>query len=198
MPTTLDETEPIVSANSTAKKHRTVLASPSHTISNGASSGTTTSLLAQTSKYGAAEIKDYIPKATTRGFAIAMTSAFLLLGSYAAFVANTNSLKTRGPVVNKMKLTNLPPPPQTVESVPPPPTTAPGPASRAGTPVPVPDALIAPDVKDFANVDEISRASTIGGDGQDQGYMGLASDVDVEVREQEPNAYECMALCPLP
>jgi TonB family protein len=187
---TFDETEPIISATSTVKPLRT--ASPLHIVSNGTPSDT--SLFASTSKYGAAEMKEYIPKATTRGFAIAMTSAFLLLGGYAAFVASSNSLKSRGPMVNKMKLTNLPPPPQTVDNVPPPPTTAPGPASRAGTPVPVPDALIAPDVKDFANVDEISRASTLGGDGQDQGYMGLASDVDVEVREEEPNAYEFQAV----
>jgi protein TonB len=175
---------------SAAKTKRTI--SPLHTVNNGATS--TTALFSRMSKYGAAEIKEYIPKATTRGFAIAMTSAFLLLGGYAAFVASSNALKTRGPAVNKMKLSNLPPPPQTVENVPPPPTTAPGPASRAGTPVPVPDALIAPDVKDFANVDEISRASTSGGDGEDQGYMGLASEVNVEVREEEPNAYEFMAV----
>lgn len=143
-------------------------------------------------KYGASEIKAYLPKATTRGFTIAMTSAFLLLGGYAAFTASSTKIK-RGPAVNKMKLTTLPPPPAASEATPPPPpTTAPGPASRAGTPVPVPDALISPDVKDFANVDEISRASTVGGDGEDQGYLGLASDVDVEVREQEPNAYEFM------
>lgn len=190
MPPTFDETEPIISASSPAKPLRTT--SSLHIVSNGAPSQV--SFFAPTKKYGAAEMKEYIPKATTRGFAIAMTSAFLLLGGYAAFVASSNSLKSRGPVVNKMKLTNLPPPPQTVDNVPPPPTTAPGPASRAGTPVPVPDALIAPDVKDFANVDEISRASTLGGDGQDQGYMGLASDVDVEVREDEPNAYEFMAV----
>jgi TonB family protein len=146
-------------------------------------------------KYGAAEIKSFLPKATTRGFTIAMASTLLLIGGYSAYLAaSTNALKKRGPAINKMKLTTLPPPPQVAEAPPPPPTTAPGPAARAGTPVPVPDALVAPDVKDFANVDEISRASATGGDGDDQGYLGLASDVDVEVREEEPNAYEFMAV----
>ncbi|TAE27887.1 MAG: energy transducer TonB [Candidatus Kapaibacterium sp.] len=145
--------------------------------------------------YGAREIKAYLPKATVRGFAIALTSSLLLLGGYTAFLASTTALKKRGPAINKMKLTTLPPPPQAAEATPPPPpTSAPGPAARAGTPVPVPDALVAPDVKDFANVDEISRASTSGGDGDDQGFLGLASDVDVEVREAEPNAYEFMAV----
>lgn len=165
---------------------------PLHIVNNGAPFGSMTNLLG---RYGAAEIKAYLPNATVRGFTIAMTSAFLLLGGYAAFTAGSNVMKKRGPAVNKMKLTTLPPPPQATEATPPPPpTSAPGPASRAGTPVPVPDALVAPDVKDFANVDEISRASTTGGDGDDQGYLGLASDVDVEVREEEPNAYEFMAV----
>jgi hypothetical protein len=151
MPSTFDEKEQFASVTTS-----TQFPSHLHTVNSGGSSGRLP--LMQADRYGAAELKEYIPKATTRGFLIAMTIAFLLLGGYAAFVASSNALKKRGPVVNKMKLTNLPPPPQNVENVPPPPpTTAPGPASRAGTPVPVPDALVAPDVKDFANVDEISR-----------------------------------------
>jgi protein TonB len=45
-------------------------------------------------------------------------------------------------------------------------------------------------MKDFANVDEVSRASSTGGDGTDQGFLGLAKDVEVEVREDEPSAYD--------
>jgi protein TonB len=76
---------------------------------------------------------------------------------------------------------------------PPPPTDNHGPAARAGTPVPVPDALVAPDVKDFANIDQISRASTKGGDGADTGVLGLANDdIKIEVRDDEeaPDMYE--------
>lgn len=152
------------------------------------------SALAHTVKYGAPELKLYIPQATFRGFTIAMVSVSLLLGGYAGFIASNSLAKTKGPAINKMKLTQLPPPPAQADTPPPPPTTAPGPASRAGTPVPVPDALIAPDIKDFANVDEISRASTTGGSGDDAGYLGLASEVSEEVREEEPNAYEFMAV----
>jgi periplasmic protein TonB len=141
--------------------------------------------------YGAQELKAYIPKATQRGFVAAMLLILLFIGGYWVFLRATTLGIKKGPAVNKMKLTNIPPPPtQTEAAPPPPPTTTPGPAARAGTPVPVPDALIAPDVKDFANVDEISRASTTGGDGNDQGFLGLASEVDTEVREEEPNAYD--------
>ncbi len=141
--------------------------------------------------YGAQELKAYIPRATQRGFIAALLILLILLGGYSIFLVASSAGLKKGPPINKMKLTNIPPPPtQTEAAPPPPPTTAPGPAARAGTPVPVPDALIAPDVKDFANVDEISRASTTGGDGNDQGFLGLASDVDTEVREDEPNAYD--------
>ncbi len=151
------------------------------------------SFAAQMQRYGATELKQYIPQATFRGFTVAMVSVSLILGGYAGFIASNSLSKVKGPVINKMKLTQLPPPPAQTEVVPPPPV-APGPASRAGTPVPVPDALIAPDVKDFANVDEISRASTVGGSGEDSGFLGLASEVSEEVRETEPNAYEFMAV----
>ena len=137
----------------------------------------------------ASDLKRIIPLATRRGFGAALLFFGTLLGTYSAFLTLRSTINTVSPI-NKMKLTNLPPPPQQTEAAPPPPPTAPGPAARAGTPVPVPDALIAPDVKDFANVDEISRASTTGGDGNDQGFLGLASDVDTEVREDEPNAYD--------
>lgn len=152
------------------------------------------SVIAQQSRYGAAELKQFIPQATFRGFTAAIVSASLLLGGYAGFLASSSLGKAKGPVINKMKLTQLPPPPAQSETPPPPPTTAPGPAARAGTPVPVPDALIAPDVKDFANVDEISRASTVGGSGEDSGYLGLATEVTEEVRDGEPDAYEFMAV----
>jgi TonB family protein len=146
-------------------------------------------LASSRASYGAVEILHYIPKATMRGFAAAASLCVVLLLGYMGFANLTSSRLKTGPAINKMKLTNLPPPPVTQAEAPPPPTTAPGPAARAGTPVPVPDALIAPDVKDFANVDEISRASTSGGDGNDAGYMGLASEVDTEVREEEADPY---------
>ena len=141
-------------------------------------------------RYGAVEIRQFIPKATQRGFAAAASLCLVFLLGYMGLMTLSSTRLKRGPAINKMKLTNLPPPPAATEAAPPPPpTTTAGPAARAGTPVPVPDALVAPDVKDFANVDEISRASTTGGDGTDTGYLGLASDVDTEVREEEADPY---------
>lgn len=142
-------------------------------------------------KYGAPELKVYIQKATGRGFIGSVSLIILLLLLYWGFLRISEANAKKAIPINKMKLTNLPPPPvQQAETPPPPPPAATGPAARAGTPVPVPDALVTPDMKDFANIEEVSRASTVGGDGQDQGFLGLAKDVDVEVREEEPNAYD--------
>ncbi len=144
--------------------------------------------------YGAPELKEAIKKNTRNGFIGAMLLTLLLFLVYYGYAAfQQRSARIRKAPVAKIKLENLPPPPQQAESAPPPPPpqVVAGPAARAGTPVPVPDALIAPDVKDFAKMDEVSRASTTGGDGSDQGFLGLASDkVEVEVRENEPDAYD--------
>jgi protein TonB len=144
--------------------------------------------------YGAPELKETIKKNTRNGFIAAMILTLLLFLLYYGYSAlQSRSARIRKAPVAKIKLENLPPPPQQAESAPPPPPPqiVAGPAARAGTPVPVPDALIAPDVKDFAKMDEVSRASTTGGDGSDQGFLGLASDkVEVEVRENEPDAYD--------
>ena len=67
-----------------------------------------------------------------------------------------------------------------------------GPAARAGTPVPVPDAQISADMQEFASVDVMSRASSEGGNGVDLG--GFAPNIDfnaekkvvIETKEVEP------------
>ncbi|MFY7997031.1 MAG: energy transducer TonB [Candidatus Kapaibacteriota bacterium] len=139
----------------------------------------------------ASELKRVIPIATERGFIGASLLFSFCIGAYSLFLVVNAANLGKSPRINAMKLTNLPPPSVQNEIAPPPPPLASNaPLARAGTPVPVPDALIAPEVKDFANVDEISRAGTTGGDGNDQGFLGLASDVDTEVREDEPNAYD--------
>jgi protein TonB len=148
-----------------------------------------------TSQYGAAELKEYIKLSTIRGFVITTAFLFIILVGYLAFTSITTAIKAKGPAINKVKLTQLPPPPASQnETPPPPPITTPGPAARAGTPVPVPDALISPDMKDFAAIDEVSRASSTGGDGNDEGFLGLAKDVSVEVREEEPDAYDFVSV----
>lgn len=159
----------------------------------------TTASLALTAKsYGAFEMQENIRKSTKKAVIITMSFLLLLLITYIMVkVVAKPSLKMTAPIT-KMKLENLPPPP--VDNAPPPPPPPPevftGPAARAGNPVPVPDAEIAPDVKDFAKNDEVARASAEGGDGQDFG--GFASNVQVDQpidvkKEEEPNLDDFIA-----
>lgn len=155
--------------------------------------------------YGAAELKTFIRRHTIRG--ILITVALLILFFVTFFVTNkiqeaANKAPKIAPMV-KLSLENLPPPTDALDNIPPPPTQQiinTGPAARAGTPVPVPDAQITPDMKDFATVNEIARASAVGGDGVDLG--GFASNIDfnakapvkVEVKEREPEPDEFIAV----
>ncbi|MFH1049693.1 MAG: energy transducer TonB [bacterium] len=150
-------------------------------------------------EYGAIELKEYINKHTIRGFIITIALFMLLILLYWGFVtisaSSTNILKT-APLV-KLRLENLPPP-GADEEMPPPPTETiinTGPAARAGTPVPVPDAQITEDLQEFADMEVLSRASAEGGDGIDLGGFAPnidfdAKDVKVNVREQEPGIDE--------
>lgn len=146
--------------------------------------------------YGAKELKIWIRKYTIRGFIITVALFLLLFLLYFSFVkisADEGKAVKLAPIV-KLKLEDLPPPEQSEDAPPPPPTQQivnTGPAARAGTPVPVPEAEIAEDLKDFATMEELGRASAEGGDGVDLG--GFASNIDfddteveVKVREEEP------------
>lgn len=136
--------------------------------------------------YGAVELKAYMPTSTLRGFWGSMSVLVLLFLGYSVY-ALANRITVRStPVVNSMKIMNLPPPPAASEAVVPPPAApASLPTARAGTPVPVPDALVIPDVI-CTWVDAITRPS----DGLDEGIPSLPSDITVEVREEEPDVYE--------
>lgn len=152
------------------------------------------------SDYGAVELKKWINKHTIRGFIITIALFLLLILLYWAFVtisASSSNIMKTAPLV-RLKLENLPPP-GADEELPPPPTETimnTGPAARAGTPVPVPDAQITEDLQEFADVDVLSRASAEGGDGIDLG--GFASNINfdakeevkVNTREQEPGIDE--------
>jgi protein TonB len=143
-----------------------------------------------TTLYGASELKPYINRATLRGFGAAVSLLVVLFLGYGALALAKRFEMPRAVGVSSVKLSQLPPPPAETEPItPPPPTLTSGPAARAGTPVPVPDALITPEMKDFANVEDVSRASSTGGDGVDTGLLGLAKDVEVEVREEEPDPW---------
>jgi protein TonB len=156
-----------------------------------------TASLALTAKsYGAFEMKEYIRKSTVKAAIITMSLLLLLLLVYLVIkVVAKPTVKFVAPITTTKleKITqqeeNIPPPP-------PPPPAYEGPAARAGTPVPVPDAEIAPDVKDFAKNDEVARASSEGGDGQDFG--GFASNIKVDQpidvkKEEEPSLDDFIA-----
>jgi protein TonB len=155
------------------------------------------------SSYGAIELKEFIRKYTWKAFFVTVAGMIILLLLYFASVkiseATTNKFKM-APIV-KIDITDLPPPPSDAEEVPPPPAEQiinTGPASRAGTPVPVPETEITADLKEFASMEELGRASSEGGDGVDLG--GFASNIDVDkkvnvdVRESEGDPWEFVAV----
>jgi protein TonB len=153
-------------------------------------------------KYGATELKQVIWRFTLRGFIITVViiAVFLTLFLVMRTISETEAADVKKAPLSKIKLEKLPPPPSETEVAPPPPTqqiVSTGPAARAGNPVPVPDALVKPDMKEFATVDVQSRASAEGGDGIDMGdfaanidFEGEGDNVDVEVREEEPGIDE--------
>lgn len=135
-------------------------------------------------RYGAVELQSYIRTSTVRGFWGSMSLLVLLFVGYSVFaLANHLSLRS-APIINSTKIMTLPPPPATEVVQPPPPALPNAPLARAGTPIPVPDEALA-DLPDFANVDEIFHAKLNGGNGLDDGFPALVSDITVEVREEE-------------
>ncbi len=147
--------------------------------------------------YGAKELKEWIAKYTIRGFLITLAVLVLLLLLYFIFglTSDAGKQKKLAPIVS-IGLENLPPPGATDEAAPPPPPSQQvintGPAARAGKPVPVPAADIAEDLKEFATMEELGRASSEGGEGLDLGGFADNIDfdkdanVDVKQIEEEP------------
>jgi protein TonB len=154
-----------------------------------------------TTEYGAKELKIWINKYTIRSFfyTLAGLILFVLINLANTTLSNAGEQEVRVAPIVKLTIEDLPPPPvEDLEAAPPPPSQTiinSGPAARAGTPVPVPDAQITPDMQDFATLDIMSRASAEGGDGLDLGGFSDNIDFDgtkvkVEVREEEPDPDE--------
>lgn len=155
------------------------------------------------SSYGAVELKEFIRKYTVRGFLVTVSICVLFFLLYFTF-AKIKEAAAAGPKlapIAKITLDQLPqdaaaeevaPPIQQIINT--------GPAARAGTPVPVPDAQITPDMKEFATIDVMSRASSVGGEGVDMG--GFSADinldkeakVDVKIQDEEPAPDEFVAV----
>ena len=157
--------------------------------------------------YDASAFKKHIEFNTRRAFYVTMALLLLLALFNFTYPIIEELILGRHKIVKvrlaKVSLDALPPPPSNSAEPPPPPppVTVPqasGPAARAGTPVAVPDAQIAEDVKDFANIDEINRASAIGGDGTDFGgwsdNIGVGQDLNIDTRETEPDLDEFVAV----
>ena len=138
------------------------------------------------STYGAAEMKFFIRKNTYRSAII--TLILLLLCLLISFIMDTvqqTSAELKVAPITRTSLEDLPPPDAESSDIPPPPDVVinTGPAARAGNPVPVPDAMIAPDLQDFATIDVMDRTSSKGGDGEDLG--GFASNINWEQTKVE-------------
>lgn len=136
--------------------------------------------------YGAKELKEFIRKHTYLSFAIALGIIVALLLIYFAvqfFSSRALTLKANIPK-STVNIQDLPPPPSNDAEPPPPPPSAVvssgGPASVAGNPVPVPETMLTPDAKDFADVSEVSRATTTGGTGEDMGGIGDPGNVAID------------------
>lgn len=158
------------------------------------------------SSYGAAELKGIIRKFTVRGLIYTCALLVLFMVAYTTFkkIEESRAKDLTGAVV-KTELSNLDENKAEIEDVltgPPPELMNSGPAVRAGTPVPVPDAEVTADMQDFATVDVMSRASAEGGSGVDMG--GFSSNIDfnaapeqmkqVEIKEEEPDINEFVAV----
>ena len=97
-------------------------------------------------KYGAQELKGFIRKYTYRGFLITAVIFLLLFFLYFLYVeiqASGPQLKKLAPIA-KLDIVDLPPQDEAQDQAPPPPEQVinTGPAARASTPVPVPDAQV--------------------------------------------------------
>lgn len=156
--------------------------------------------LALTAKsYGAFEMKEFIRKSTVKAYIITMGILLLLLIAYLVTKAvSSKTFKNVAPIT-KMRLENIAPPPDATAPPPPPPPPVmnTGPITRAGTPVPVPDAEITPDMQDFATTKDIDRASAEGGSGLDNG--GFSSNIQVDQpidvkKEEEPSPDDFIAV----
>ena len=152
--------------------------------------------LPKAKNYGAVELTELIKKHTMRGvlaalgltialFLFVLISAALQYQVYFAPITSINSVDISTITSNDQDVDetdlNAPPPEVIINT---------GPASRAGNPVAAPDAEITPDMQDFSAMDEIDRASSEGGDGDDLG--GFADNIDMndvkvdEAIEEDP------------
>lgn len=147
--------------------------------------------------YGFPELREWIKKNTLRGFLYTLVIFILLVLLYFGIqkLIEVTTPKTVQ-VVTRINVQNLPPPPtQAQEEQAPPPEEVKqvvyrGPAARAGTPIPVPDALVSPELKEFATIEDVSVATPVGGEGEGGEPVIPENAIIAEPPQEEPGMYE--------
>lgn len=148
-------------------------------------------LVISSKEYGAFELKRIIKVFTLRGFYYVM--AFLILCIIAVFAFSLREKKVYKTPYRSMARLDMIDTPVNQDAPPPPPPPeiiVTGTLAQAGNPVPVPDAMVAPD-QIFASVDEISTSSSQIGDQQQINIDDLPTDAGLSVqKEEEPSPDE--------
>ena len=148
-------------------------------------------LVISSKDYGAYELKKIIKAFTLRGFYYVM--AFLILCIIAVFAFSLREKKVYKTPYRSMARLDMIDTPISEDAAPPPPPPeiiVTGTLAQAGNPVPVPDAMVAPD-QIFASVDEISTSSSQIGDQQQINIDDLPTDAGLSVqKEEEPSPDE--------
>ena len=148
-------------------------------------------LVISSKDYGAYELKKIIRIFTLRGFYYVM--AFLILCIIAVFAFSLREKKVYKTPYRSMARLDMIDTPVSEDAAPPPPPPeiiVTGTLAQAGNPVPVPDAMVAPD-QIFASVDEISTSSSQIGDQQQINIDDLPTDAGLSVqKEEEPSPDE--------
>jgi TonB family protein len=152
--------------------------------------------------YGAVELKKFISKATLRGFLITVGLLLFLLLIYFIYQKATEKPLGGLPIapISKISLESAPQQMDNAEETPPPQINDAiidySTAARAGTPVPVPDAEIKADLKDFANLEDLNK-SLSSNEGQQIDLNQLPQNfdlgdkkLDVQNREEAPDINE--------
>ena len=148
-------------------------------------------LVISSKEYGAYELKMIIRVFTLRGFYYVM--AFLIICIIAVFAFSLREKKVYKTPYRSMARLDMIDTPISEDAAPPPPPPeiiVTGTLAQAGNPVPVPDAMVAPD-QIFASVDEISTSSSQIGDQQQINIDDLPTDAGLSVqKEEEPSPDE--------
>jgi len=149
------------------------------------------SLVITSKEYGAFEVQKLIKIFTLRGFYYVIGFLLVVIISVFAFASREKTLyKSPYRSIARLDMIDAPADAEAPPPPPPPDVVIQGTLAQAGNPVPVPDALVAPD-QVFASVDEISTSSSQIGDAESMNIDDLPTDAGLNVqKEEEPSPDE--------